>query len=45
MSSAKPPLRLVLGGDAVGRIRQRLGDLQDELSEWEELGRATSIDE
>jgi hypothetical protein len=45
MSSAKPPLRLVLGGDAIDRIRQRLGDLQDELSEWEELGRATSIDE
>ena len=45
MSSVKPPLRLVFGGDAVDRIRQRLGDLQDELSEWEELGRATSIDE
>ena len=45
MSSAKPPLRLVLGGDAIDRIRQRLGDLQDELAEWEELGRATSIDE
>jgi NAD(P)-dependent dehydrogenase (short-subunit alcohol dehydrogenase family) len=45
MSSAKPPLRLVLGGDAIDRIRQRLGDLQNELSQWEELGRATSIDE
>jgi NAD(P)-dependent dehydrogenase (short-subunit alcohol dehydrogenase family) len=45
MSSAKPPLRLVLGGDAIDRIRQRLGALQDELAEWEELGRATSIDE
>jgi NAD(P)-dependent dehydrogenase (short-subunit alcohol dehydrogenase family) len=45
MSSAKPPLRLVLGGDAIDRIRQRLGDLQNELSEWEELGRATSFDE
>jgi NAD(P)-dependent dehydrogenase (short-subunit alcohol dehydrogenase family) len=45
MSSAKPPLRLVLGGDAIDRIRQRLGDLENELSEWEELGRATSLDE
>jgi NAD(P)-dependent dehydrogenase (short-subunit alcohol dehydrogenase family) len=44
MSSVKPPLRLVLGGDAIDRIRERLGDLQDELSEWEGLGRATSID-
>lgn len=45
MSSAKPPLRLVLGGDAIDGIRQRLGDLQHELSEWEDLGRATAIDE
>ena len=45
MASTNPPLRLVLDGDAVDRIRQRLGDLQDELAEWAELGRATSIDE
>lgn len=45
MSSAKPPLRLVLGGDAIDRIRQRLGHLQDELTEWEELGRDTALDE
>ena len=45
MASTNPPLRLVLGGDAIDRIRQRLGDLQDELAAWEELGRATSIDE
>jgi NAD(P)-dependent dehydrogenase (short-subunit alcohol dehydrogenase family) len=45
MSSARPPLRLVLGGDAIDNIRQRLGGLQDELAEWEELGRATSLDE
>jgi NAD(P)-dependent dehydrogenase (short-subunit alcohol dehydrogenase family) len=44
MSSAHPPLRLVLGGDAIDNIRQRLGGLQDELAEWEELGRATSLD-
>jgi NAD(P)-dependent dehydrogenase (short-subunit alcohol dehydrogenase family) len=45
MSSAKPPLRLVLGEDAIDRIRQRLGHLQDELTEWEELGRDTALDE
>ncbi|HET6186918.1 MAG TPA: hypothetical protein VFE59_07960 [Trebonia sp.] len=45
MSSAKPPLRLVLGGDAIDRIRQRLGHLQDELTEWEELGRDTALGE
>lgn len=44
MASAQPPLRLVLGGDAIDRIRQRLGDLQRELTEWEDLGRATAID-
>jgi hypothetical protein len=30
---------------AIDRIRQRLGDLQHELSEWEELGRATAFDD
>ena len=45
MSSAKPPLRLVLGGDAIDNIRERLAGLQDELTQWEDLGRATSLDE
>lgn len=45
IASDKPPLRLVLGGDAIDSIRQRLGELQNELADWEELGRATSIDE
>ena len=45
MASTNPPLRLVLGGDAIDRIRQRLGNLQDELTEWEELGRETALDE
>jgi hypothetical protein len=45
MSSAKPPLRLVLGGNAIDRIRQRLSDLQNELTEWEGLERSTAIDE
>jgi hypothetical protein len=37
--------RAILGGDAIDRIRQRLGHLQDELTEWEELGRDTALDE
>lgn len=45
MSSAKPPLRLVLGGDAIDRIRERLGGLQHELAEWEDVGRATAFDD
>jgi NAD(P)-dependent dehydrogenase (short-subunit alcohol dehydrogenase family) len=45
MSSANPPLRLALGGDAIDGIREQLYGLQNELSQWEELGRATSIDE
>ena len=45
MSSADPPLRLVLGGDAIDAIRQRFAALQDELSRWEGVGRGTSINE
>jgi NAD(P)-dependent dehydrogenase (short-subunit alcohol dehydrogenase family) len=39
-----PPLRLVLGDDAIANIRNRWGRLQDELSQWEEVGRATAIE-
>ena len=38
-----PPLRLVLGADAIGNIRTRLEDLNDELGRWEEDGRGTAI--
>jgi NAD(P)-dependent dehydrogenase (short-subunit alcohol dehydrogenase family) len=39
-----PPLRLVLGADAIGNIRSRWERLRDELDRWEELGRETAIE-
>jgi NAD(P)-dependent dehydrogenase (short-subunit alcohol dehydrogenase family) len=38
------PLRLVLGEDAIDNIRARLDTVGDELSRWEEVGRATAIE-
>jgi hypothetical protein len=40
-----PPLRLVLGADALGNIRGRLDGLAAELDAWEEVGRATAVDD
>jgi NAD(P)-dependent dehydrogenase (short-subunit alcohol dehydrogenase family) len=40
-----PPLRLVLGQDAIGNIRARLERLSAELASWEEVGRSTAVDE
>ena len=45
VSSDDPPLRLVLGADAVENIRAELERRGDELSRWEALGRATAFDE
>jgi NAD(P)-dependent dehydrogenase (short-subunit alcohol dehydrogenase family) len=39
-----PPLRLVLGGDAIDNIRSRLDQLTGELERWEEVGRRTAIE-
>jgi NAD(P)-dependent dehydrogenase (short-subunit alcohol dehydrogenase family) len=44
LDADEPPLRLVLGGDAVDNIRARLDQLTDELGRWEEVGRRTAID-
>ena len=44
LAAPDPPLRLVLGGDAVDNIRRRLTALQTELTEWEPVGRATAFD-
>jgi NAD(P)-dependent dehydrogenase (short-subunit alcohol dehydrogenase family) len=44
LDSPDPPLRLVLGGDAIDRIRGRLGALGRELDAWEDVGRATAVD-
>jgi NAD(P)-dependent dehydrogenase (short-subunit alcohol dehydrogenase family) len=40
-----PPLRLVLGADALGNIRGHLDGLAAELDAWEEVGRATALDD
>jgi NAD(P)-dependent dehydrogenase (short-subunit alcohol dehydrogenase family) len=45
LDAEDPPLRLVLGADAIGNIRNRLERLSDELSEWEEVGRATAFED
>ena len=45
LDSDEPPLRLVLGADAVGNVERRLGALTDELETWRSLGEATAIDD
>ena len=45
ITAERPPLRLVLGGDAIDRVAGRLRALQSELEEWQDVGRATSLDE
>ncbi|MDR0346647.1 MAG: hypothetical protein LBI49_26730 [Nocardiopsaceae bacterium] len=44
LDAGEPPLRLVLGQDAIGGVRSRLGHLASELAAWEDVGRATAID-
>jgi NAD(P)-dependent dehydrogenase (short-subunit alcohol dehydrogenase family) len=45
LDAERPPLRLVLGADAIGDIRNRLERRSRELDAWEDVGRATAIDE
>ena len=44
LDADEPPLRLVLGGDAIDNIRARLDQLTDEIGRWEDVGRQTAID-
>ena len=44
LDAEDPPLRLVLGGDAIDNIRARLDQLSSELGQWEALGRDTAFD-
>ncbi|HEY0345344.1 MAG TPA: SDR family NAD(P)-dependent oxidoreductase [Solirubrobacteraceae bacterium] len=44
LDAPQPPLRLVLGADAIANVRRRLDGLVEELSAWEDVGRATAID-
>jgi NAD(P)-dependent dehydrogenase (short-subunit alcohol dehydrogenase family) len=43
MNADDPPLRLVLGGDAIDRIRDRLDTMQAELTAWDAVGRDTEF--
>ena len=38
-----PPLRLVLGEDAIGNVRQRLQGVSAELDAWAAVGAATAL--
>jgi NAD(P)-dependent dehydrogenase (short-subunit alcohol dehydrogenase family) len=44
LDSDEPPLRLVLGADAIDNIERRLGAVSDELERWRSLGETTSIE-
>jgi NAD(P)-dependent dehydrogenase (short-subunit alcohol dehydrogenase family) len=43
LDAEEPPLRLVLGEDAIGNIERRLVAISDELAMWRELGAATAL--
>jgi NAD(P)-dependent dehydrogenase (short-subunit alcohol dehydrogenase family) len=44
LDADEPPLRLVLGADAIGTIEQRLRGVSDELAAWRAVGEATALD-
>lgn len=44
LDADEPPLRLVLGSDAIGNIERRLHALGDELEAWRALGAATALE-
>ena len=45
LDADEPPLRLVLGADAIGNIERRLESVADELAAWRAVGEATALDE
>jgi NAD(P)-dependent dehydrogenase (short-subunit alcohol dehydrogenase family) len=45
LDSDQPPLRLVLGADAIGNIEGHLDALRSELATWRSLGEATAIED
>ena len=45
LDADEPPLRLVLGADAIEGIGSRLQQLQRELGRWEAVGRDTAVDD
>jgi NAD(P)-dependent dehydrogenase (short-subunit alcohol dehydrogenase family) len=45
LDADEPPLRLVLGADAIGNIERRLESIADELAAWRAVGEDTALDE
>jgi NAD(P)-dependent dehydrogenase (short-subunit alcohol dehydrogenase family) len=45
LDADEPPLRLVLGADAIATIEQRLTRVSEELAAWRAVGEATALDE
>jgi NAD(P)-dependent dehydrogenase (short-subunit alcohol dehydrogenase family) len=45
LDADEPPLRLVLGADAIGNIERRLASVSGELGAWRSVGEATAIDD
>jgi NAD(P)-dependent dehydrogenase (short-subunit alcohol dehydrogenase family) len=45
IDSERPPLRLVLGADAIDLVCARLRAVQSELAEWRQVGRATDLED
>jgi NAD(P)-dependent dehydrogenase (short-subunit alcohol dehydrogenase family) len=45
LDASEPPLRLVLGADAIANIERHLGAVGEELEAWRSVGEATAIDE
>jgi NAD(P)-dependent dehydrogenase (short-subunit alcohol dehydrogenase family) len=45
LDAPDPPLRLVLGTDAITNVKDRLGRLAAELETWAETGRVTAFDD
>jgi NAD(P)-dependent dehydrogenase (short-subunit alcohol dehydrogenase family) len=43
IEAAEPPLRLVLGAEAIQAVREKLSSQQRELDAWEPLGASTAI--
>jgi NAD(P)-dependent dehydrogenase (short-subunit alcohol dehydrogenase family) len=43
LDAEQPPLRLVLGADAIGNIERRWRALGEELATWRSLGEATAL--
>ena len=44
LDADEPPLRLVLGADAIGNISSRLDAVGAELRQWEQVGRDTALE-